>query len=186
MAGKKNCKRPLTLKQEKFAVEYVKTGRPLEAIKKAGYSLRQSNDTLQRQANDLINHPKVSARIAKLRKANSRKLEVSAEKVLREFAAIGFSDPRKILDENHALLPPDQWPDEMARAIKSVKVKETPDGSTITEVQLWPKTAALDSLSKNLGLYLADNRQRNPDSSKSTEELLNELKSLQESLVRGK
>ncbi|HID70185.1 MAG TPA: terminase small subunit, partial [Desulfobacterales bacterium] len=152
----------------------------------SGYSLKQTNNTLQRQANYLLNHPKVSARIAELRAAISRKLEVSAEKVLREFAAIGFSDPRKILDKNHALLPPDQWPDEMARAIKTVKVKGTPEGNTITEVQLWPKTAALDSLSKNLGLYLADNKQRNPDSSKSTEELLNELKSLQESLIGGR
>jgi len=105
--------------------------------------------------------------------------------VLREFARIGFSDTRKILDKNNNLLPPDEWPEDIARAVKSIKIKNGPKGSTVTEIALWPKTAALDSLAKNLGLFLEHNLQKNDDSRKSNDDLLAELETLREVTGRG-
>ena len=81
----------LTARQEKFCLEYMRTGDLSEAYKKAGYkSFRERN------AKALLNSPKIQARIDEIREATIDKIKFNANKVLERFSEIYD----KSLDEN--------------------------------------------------------------------------------------
>jgi phage terminase small subunit len=90
------------------------------------------------------------------------------ENILQEEMHLAFSDIR--------LIPgcPADIPDEIAYAIQSFQIEEDvikslSEDSDLqvvrrrTKFTLWPKGAALERLSKHLGLYEQDNRQRGGD-----------------------
>jgi hypothetical protein len=56
----------LTIKQERFAQEYVATGNASEAYRRA-YDTHGSPETVAREAHALVTHPKVAPRIEELR-----------------------------------------------------------------------------------------------------------------------
>lgn len=58
----------LTIKQEAFAQKYIETGNASEAYRHA-YGTKGKPETVARSAHDLVQHPKVSARLAELRQA---------------------------------------------------------------------------------------------------------------------
>lgn len=153
-------------KQAPFCVEYVKDFDGTAAARRAGYS--PANAALMATTNLKLTN--VQACVQELTLAKSRATGVTAERVVGELAAIGFSDPRRAFTgEGHArgrgkLLFPDEWPDDVAFAIKAVKVKlqrNVADGSLeeTVELQFWEKTKALEMLAKHTGV-LAD---RPPD-----------------------
>tara|TARA_R110000824_G_C15191576_1_gene674794 strand:+ start:146 stop:568 length:423 start_codon:yes stop_codon:yes gene_type:complete len=62
-------KRPLTARQERFAVAFIETGGDkLKSYKIAGYSQEMNNTKLATEANKLYNRPMVSLRISELQK----------------------------------------------------------------------------------------------------------------------
>jgi hypothetical protein len=73
----------LTARQEKFCLEYMRTGDMAEAYKKAGYkSFRHRNATA------LLRTPKIQARIDEIREATIDKIKFNANKVLERFSEI--------------------------------------------------------------------------------------------------
>ena len=127
-------------------------------------------------ASRLARDRKVTARVAALRAPALLEAEhtilVDLKRVLFENARVGFSDIRKLLrttaDGNVDLLPADQWDDDTAAAVASIKVRklfgEGKDGKgqigTITEIKLWNKGEALDRLMKYFGAYNRENEQK--------------------------
>ena len=156
--------RKLTPKQENFAQKYVECGNATEAYRYAYNCANHKPETVNRSAITSVQNPMISARIKELRGTTSEELLVSDESVLREYARIAGSDIRKIHDEDGNLLPICDLDDATAAAVQSVKVvpKKRADGEIeyVHEIKLWPKTQALDALSKNLGLFEKDNRQK--------------------------
>jgi len=150
----------LTPKQEKFTHLFIKTGDASAAYREAYNADNMKRTTINRKATEVMQVPKVAARIRHLQKEISHSMRIDTEQVLNEFARIGFSDIRKLFDERGNLVPVKELDRDTAAAIASFKVRLNANGDQIAEVKLWPKLAALESLSKHLGLFEKDNRQK--------------------------
>ncbi len=99
---------------------------------------------------------------------------VTVAGVLTELRALVHSDLRRAFDpKSGLLLPPHLWPDDLARAMCSVKVVEkeieTKNGKKRTvrmvpmytkEVKLWDKGPNVERAMKHLGMFKVDNAQR--------------------------
>lgn len=83
---------------------------------------------------------------------------IAPSRILREIAAIAYFDMRRLYDSEGNLLKPKDWPDDVARALSSMKtVKKnltTGDGKVddVIEPRLWDKPKALELLAKHKGL----------------------------------
>lgn len=88
----------LTPKQEAFCIAYLKSGNATEAYR-LSYSVTTKNEaTHNRTAKELIDNPKIAARIAALRQPAIEAAQVSAEATLREAWAIMTADPREFME----------------------------------------------------------------------------------------
>jgi hypothetical protein len=74
----------LTIKQERFAREYVKHGNGRQAALKAGYSPNCPTEI----AHENLSKPQVAEAIRILRQRNAERLDVSREKVINDVAHI--------------------------------------------------------------------------------------------------
>lgn len=104
-------------------------------------------------------------------------LEITPERVLREYARIGFSDPRKLYKPDGEPIPVHELDADTAAAIGGIDVVvSSPNGEaqvTTKKIKIWDKKGALDSLAKHLGLFEKDNDQRRGEICKlSREELV--------------
>lgn len=87
--------------------------------------------------------------------------EFFAERVREELRAIGTADIRKLYDAEGRLLPVQDWPDEIAKAVASVKVFEEFEGAgqdrikvgEVREVKKWDKLKALESLGRTIAMF---------------------------------
>lgn len=75
-----------------------------------------------------------------------------------EIARLAFNDPRRAFDAQGALLPIQQWPDEVAAAISSIKITEqkNQEGEIVgvnKEVRFWDKPKAIDLAGRHLGMF---------------------------------
>lgn len=145
----------LTGKRLLFCDEYLIDLNATQAAIRAGYSVK----TARSQANELLTKPDIQAYIAEKRKALADKLDISQERVLKEYAAIAFLDIRKVFDSEGRLKPMQELDDETARAIASIESyeeieragEETFVAGMNRKVKMWDKRAALDSICKVLG-----------------------------------
>lgn len=82
--------------------------------------------------------------------------EVNAERVLKELCRIGFSNPLNLFDETGKLLPVQEWDEDTARSVSSIKTRVTVDKegneTTTTEFRFWNKNNALELVAKHLGM----------------------------------
>jgi phage terminase small subunit len=168
----------LTIRQEKFAHEFILTGVASEAYRRAyPRSLKWKETSVQCEASKLLANPNVSQRVEELREELKEKFDISAERLLIEQARIALFDFRKLWDSNGRLIDPLNMPAEVAAAISSLKVSRVRRGDDdaqeeIVELKLWNKNSALESLFKNHGLYEKDNRQR--DASRTMDDFTTE------------
>jgi hypothetical protein len=112
-------------------------------------------------AANLLQEPAVALALEDLTRKKLATLERDGDRVLNEFGTIGFSDVRKLFSPDGGLLPPNQWPDDIAPAVSSVEVDELYEGSGrdrcqigwTKKVKLWNKNDALTKLGENLKLF---------------------------------
>lgn len=137
----------MTPKMERFVDEYMIDLNATQAAIRAGYSKK----TAQRIGSEVLSKPLVQAEIQKRRKSAAEKLEITRDRVLKELAAIGFSNitdfvtvaGRVIYIKDTGEVPVDKLP-----ALASVK-----EGMAGIEVKLHDKVRALEMLGKYLGLF---------------------------------
>lgn len=95
----------LTGRQEQFCLEYIIDLNATKAAIRAGYS----HNTAKEIGYENLTKPHIQKRISELkksrllrlcekRKASSEELEVTADRILKELAAIAFADPGDFLD----------------------------------------------------------------------------------------
>lgn len=150
----------LTQKQCAFVDEYLVDLNGTQAAIRAGYSAKTAHVTACR----LLKNVKVKPVIQASMDARAKRLEISADNVLRELARIGFADIRDLVgwDEEHVWYRPSgQLTDEQAAVVSEVfseahSFTDT-DGTVRTTLKLklktYDKLAALRDLGRHLKLF---------------------------------
>jgi len=117
-------------------------------------------ETLWRRAFALFNeNSKVKARVKELRAELAKRNDISIDNVLKEYAKLGFLDPRKFYDEDGNLIPIHKLPADIAATLTGMDVQTifTKDGDMmgdLKKIKFADKKAALDSIAKYLGMFI--------------------------------
>lgn len=164
----------LTPKQKIFCDEYLIDLNATRAYKKAYPSVKK-DDTAAVNGNRLLRNAKVKEYIDKRMKDREKRTEITQDMVLKELAAIAFSngaDFAKVTDDNMVhIVPTDELPENKKKAIAAIK--ETKFGINI---ETCDKVKALELIGKHLGMFkdkveLSGNIN-NPYEGLTTEQLL--------------
>lgn len=146
----------LTIKQQRFVSEYLLDSNATQAAIRAGYSPK----TAEQQGCRLLRNAHVQAAVGTKTEKILNKLEVTAERVLKERARLAFLDPRKFLDAKGKPLGIHQLDDDTAAAVAGFEYENVKVGNRIearvAKVKLSDKAASLTALEKHLGLYKDD------------------------------
>lgn len=143
--------------QERFCREFIKDLHGTEAAIRAGYS----EHSAAQQASRLLRNEKIWKRVEQLRGEQFKRMEVSQDRVLKELQRLGFSDIRQILKEDGTVKDPKDWPQNMARAVRSIEVEEIFEGhgeertwtGYTKKITFWDKPKSLELLGKHLKLF---------------------------------
>lgn len=153
----------LSPKQQAFVDQYLVDLNATQAYLRAGY--RCSEETARRNGHKLLTNTDIQAFVAERMADRAKRTEIDQDRVVLEIARLAFSDVRKLFDGNR-LKRMDEIDDATAAAISSVKVstRQIGEGEVehIAEIKLWPKTPAIEMAGKHVGLFGADNAQKNP------------------------
>lgn len=139
--------------KKSFCQEYIIDKNGARAARDAGYSAKTANV----KASQLLAEPEVRAHIDELNVRRSKRLEISADRVLEELAKIAFVDPTKVfdVDEKGNLTfqgkLSDLSPEERA-CIAEVSQTITENGGS-TKIKLHDKLSALEKIGKHLKLF---------------------------------
>lgn len=152
MTGK--VKKKLTAKEDKFADEFLIDLNGTQAAIRAGYSKKTAANIASQNLGKLH----IQEAIAERRDKLAKDAGITPERVLAEYAKIGFSDLRKVLTSEGTLIDPQYWDDETAGAISGLEVvaRHTDEGKPVEYVhkfKLWDKKGALDSMAKYFEMF---------------------------------
>jgi phage terminase small subunit len=149
----------VTPKQQRFVEEYLIDLNATQAAIRAGYS----KDTAHSIGHENLSKPEIADSIAAKRKAYSERLDLSAEKVLRELALIGFAnmqDYLRVTDAGDPFLDLSMLSRDQAAAIGEVTVEDFTEGRgenardvRKVKLKLNDKRAALVDLGRHLKLF---------------------------------
>lgn len=144
----------LTAKQALFVAEYLIDLNATQAAIRAGYSKR----TAEWQGPQLLGKTHVASAVAESMKARSDRTEVTADRVLAEYAKLAFLDPRRFYDDAGQLIPVNLLPADVAAALVGVDVTDSFDKDsqavvTTKKVKFVDKKGALDSVARHLGMF---------------------------------
>ena len=153
MAGK------LTAKQALFVKEYMIDLNATQAAIRSGYSEKTAHVI----GHENLSKPNIADAVANELQKRSDRTEITADRVLKEFAKIGFADIRKavkwgdvpVADEGGGLSYPvelissHEIDGDTAAAISEVSL--TQQG---IKIKLVDKKGALDSMARHLGMFV--------------------------------
>lgn len=74
----------LTPKQEAFCVAYIETGNASEAYRRAYDCKNSSESTINRTAKELLDNPKIAARVAEIREPAVKNAQITLEQHLND------------------------------------------------------------------------------------------------------
>lgn len=143
----------LTDQQALFCMKYVELKlNGTKAALAAGYSTKNAGVS----SSALLKNPNIVGFIKELQKDLSMQIGINAADIAREYAKIGFSDIRKVFDENGNLINVTDIDADPAANIASIEVFEEYQGTgkdrefigNTKKVKFYDKVAALDKLAK--------------------------------------
>lgn len=141
----------LTERQQRFVEHYLILGNAAEAARRAGYSRRSAIGV----ASYLLRRPQIEAAIAAANEDRAARTKITRERVLKEWARLGFADPAAFFDEapdgTPRLKPLDRIDIDDRAAIAAVSVVKGKHKSKLT-LRLFDKPRALEALGRHLGL----------------------------------
>lgn len=140
----------LSVKQEKFCNYYIECGNASEAYRSAyPNSKKWADKTVWERASVLLKNNKVSARVKELQEELKKKSDITKEEVLNMLRSFMYADIRNFLtikDGNVTFKDSEDWTDEMAMQVESVK-----QGKEGIEIKLNGRTWTIQRLCKMLG-----------------------------------
>jgi phage terminase small subunit len=149
----------LTAKMIRFAEEYIVDLNATQAAIRAGYSERTAKSIGQEN----LTKPDLQEYIQQLMDERSKRTEITADMVLKEYAKIGFSnitdylkveekevqtDVGSIMMQGVTIFETDHIEREKLDAV--AEIKQTRDGISL---KLHDKKGALDSMARHLGMF---------------------------------
>ena len=139
----------LTVKEELFAQNYIKTGNASESYRRS-YSYKNMKDTsIVVNASKILNNTNVSLRVKQLQDKLSEKHDISKDRILADLNCYLNADIRDYVDfdgEELKFKPFDKLTKEQSKCIDSVKM-----GRNGLELKLNAKLVTIDRLCKMLG-----------------------------------
>jgi phage terminase small subunit len=146
----------LTVKQERFCLEYLRTGNATEAYRLSYNVKNMKSATINRTAFDMLKHRKISARLKELNGNAASLAELNASEVMLEIKRIALSDISGIMHEDGRVKLPIELDPATRAAVASFKMDEYGR----VEYRFWDKNAALEKAAKILGLFEKGNVQK--------------------------
>jgi len=151
----------LTIKQEKYVQGLFIGLSQREAYKQSYECKNMVDESIDVEACKLAANPKVVQRLYQLKDELKLRNMVTIERVLSEYAKIGFYDPRKLLDDEGKPKDISQLDDDIAGAVVGLDLQEVYEGFGDERVftgytkkyKLADKKGALDSMGKFLGMF---------------------------------
>lgn len=150
----------LTPKQELFSQTYIKTGNASEAYRTAYDVKTKSDNTINVQANKLINDPKINLRVKQLQKEQQEKHNITKDRLLKELASIAFVKESEFYHDDGSVKKLSELTEEQKSALsqysfKSVKIE---DGvyEDVPVFKAQDKLRAIETISKMLGFNEPD------------------------------
>lgn len=143
----------LNLEDQLFVRSYVIDRNKAAAMRRLGHS--GDGPLLRRRADHHLNKSEVQAAIEFLAGRMMEKLDITAEKVQRQIAAVAFFDPRDVMQFDQygvRMLHSRFWTAEQVAAIKKIKM-----GQNGVELELYDRLRASEMLAKQLGVQPEDN-----------------------------
>lgn len=154
--------RKLTEKQAKFVIEYQKDQNATQAAIRAGYSVKNADKLGPR----LVGKGRVFEEIEKDKRVRLQKIGVDVERILTRMAQLAYADIRRLYRPDGTLLPPHEWPDDVAPAVGGVEVFEEYQGTGkdrtlighTKKVRMWDPNTPLINLGKNQGIFPSEKK----------------------------
>lgn len=144
----------LSDKQRRFVEEYLVDLNATQAAIRAGYSEK----TAGQAAFNLFKKVEIQNAISEAQNARSKRTQITQDRVLQEFAKIGFSDIRSLFTEDGNLRPLSALDADAAAALSSVEVvtKNLGDGEVeyVHKIKLWDKVGSLTQIGRHLGMFV--------------------------------
>jgi phage terminase small subunit len=143
----------LSDRQQRFCEEYMIDLNATQAYIRAGYSPQRAHVS----ASQLLAKPSIQKHLRTLKLEVSERISVTRDRVLQEYAAIAFANPKNILGKDMVVRDISELPDEVAASIKKITpiskvVQATGEIDRTWAIEFHDKNAALTALSKHLGL----------------------------------
>ena len=146
-----------TDKQIKFCREYIIDFNGTQAAIRAGYSKKTANE----QSSKMLAKVNIQDFIKKLIQEQIKRTEITADKVVEEFAKVAFANSKDYYNKNNHLIAVPDLSDDKAAAIAEITFRKIPGGQEDEiKYRLHSKIQALDALAKHTGAYEKDNRQK--------------------------
>lgn len=151
----------LTVKQEKFVQGLFAGLSQREAYKQAFDCANMKAETIDVKACNLAKMDKVRARLEKLQNEYKERNMVTKERVLQEYARLGFFDPRKLFNDDGSPKGIHELDDDTAAVLAGLEVMEVYEGygenrefvGYLKKYKLANKLGALDSIARHLGMF---------------------------------
>lgn len=148
----------MTPKQEVFVREYLIDLNATAAARRAGYAHATT------QGPRLLENVGIAAAIKEHQDKRAKKLEITADRVVREFARVGFSDIRVLMkwgEDRVTFIPSGDLDEDAAAIVSGVKSKtkhytDKEGGSETTvelELKTYDKVSALTQIGRHLGMF---------------------------------
>lgn len=140
----------LTDKQRLFVAEYLVDLNATQAAIRAGYSRKTAYAT----GAENLRKPQIAAEIEKALQARIERTNVSADKVVKEYARLAFTDMRSFVewdDDGLHIKASEELSEDDSPAVTHVKFTPGQYGETI-EVKLGHKDSALRALAEHTGV----------------------------------
>lgn len=147
----------LTKKQELFVAEYLIDLNATKAAERAGYAKGSAHVT----GCELLKNTKVQEQISAKRSKILDKLDVSAERILREIAKMAFFDPRKMFNADGSPKQILELDDDTAASVAGLEVNELFEGDgdqkhaygLVKKIKLADKRGCLELLGRYQKLF---------------------------------
>lgn len=152
----------LTVKQEKFAQGLFAGLSQREAYKQAYNCNNMGDNAIDVEASKLANSTKITLRIDQLNGELRMRNMVTVERVIAEYARLGFFDPRQLFNDDGSPKEIQDLDDDAAAVLAGLDVMEIYEGKGedrefvgyLKKYKLADKKGALDSIAKHLGMFI--------------------------------